>query len=251
MTHMPDCNIVNSKLDDLLDGALPQPEAAALERHITGCDSCAAARHETLGLRTALRAMPVPEMRPGFARAALAAAVTQDAHAQGRRRTPAVASHSRTARRDRGRRPGLMGWLGFSPWLGVATGAVAAGILVIALWGLPRDLATPHDPGARPAELTMTLYEPRDIAIAIDAPQAMPGARLTVSVAGGIELVGFGDTRELSWETDLEQGTNMLSLPVLAHSLELGRLTALVEHDERTQQIELAIRPDARTGERR
>ena len=251
MTHMPDCNIVKSKLDDLLDGTLPQPEAAALERHIAGCEACAAAHRGAGALRAALRAMPVPDMRPGFARAALAAAVGQEAHARDTGRAPAVASLPRAARQESRPRPGFMRWLGLSPWLGVATGAVAAGILVVALWGLPPDLATPESPAAQPAELAMALYEPRDISIAIDAPQAMPGARLTVSVAGGIELVGFGDTRELSWETDLEEGTNMLSLPVLAHSLELGRLTALVEHGARKQQIELAIRPGAPAGEGR
>ncbi|NHA15509.1 anti-sigma factor [Thioalkalivibrio sp. XN279] len=246
MSQMPDCKTLRSKLDDLLDGALPRPEAEALERHIAGCPACEATRADAEGLRAALRAMPVPGMRPGFAQAALAAAVAQDAG-----RKQAAVPAPREARR-RTRRFGFMPWPASPawPWLGAAAGAVAAGLLVVALWGLPQDAVTPVDSVPQAAELTLALYEPRDIAIAIDAEQAMPGARLTVRLAGGIELVGFGDTRELSWETDLDQGTNMLSLPVLAHSLEQGRLTALVEHGERRQQIELAIRTDAPESEK-
>lgn len=244
MSHMLDCNIVSAKLDDLLDGALPRPEAEALERHLAGCKACTTARTETEALRAALRAMPVPEMRPGFAQAALATAVAQDAG-----RKQAAVPPPRAARR-RTRRSGLMPWAGIFawPWLGAAAGAVAAGLLIVALWGPTQSIVAPESASAA-TEVTLALYEPRDIAIAIDAEQAMPGARLTVRLAGGIELVGFGETRELSWETDLDQGTNMLSLPVLAHSLEQGRLTALVEHGERRHQIELAIRTGVPGGE--
>jgi hypothetical protein len=244
MTHTPDCKTARSQLDDLLHGALPQAESRAIERHIEGCTACAAARAEAASLLAALRAMPVPEMRAGFAQAALAAAVAQDAG-----RKQATVPAPREARR-RSRRPGFAPWRGFAPWLGIAAGAVAAGLLVVSLWGLPREIVTPPGGDAQqPAEFTMTLYEPREIAIAIDAEQPMPGARLTVRVDGGIELVGFGDTRELSWEADLDAGTNMLSLPVLAYSLEHGRLTALVEHGTRTERIELAIRTTDATGD--
>jgi hypothetical protein len=249
MTHTPDCNNARSKLDDLLHGALPRAEADAVERHVEGCAACAAAHAEAVSLLAALRAMPVPEMRTGFAQAALAAAIAQDA---GRKQATAPAPREASRRSSRSRRWGFVPWPGFAPWLGVAAGAVAAGVLVVALWGLPRDIGTPQGDAVQgPAEFTMSLYEPREIAIAIDAEQPMPGARLTVRVDGGIELVGFGDTRELSWETDLDAGTNMLSLPVLAYSLEQGRLTALVEHGTRTERIELAIRTtDARGGEK-
>ncbi len=244
MTHTPDCKTARSKLDDLVHGALPQAEAHTIEQHISGCEACAAARAEAVSLAAALRAMPVPELRAGFAQAALAAAVAQDAG-----RKQATAPAPRAARR---RNPlfGFAPWRGFAPWLGVATGAIAAGILVVSLWGLPRDAAVPQGEEAQvPAQFTLALYEPREIAIAIDAEQPMPGARLTVRVEGGIELVGFGDTRELSWEADLDAGTNMLSLPVLAYSLEQGRLTALVEHGARTERIELAIRTTDAMGD--
>jgi hypothetical protein len=37
----------------------------------------------------------------------------------------------------------------------------------------------------------------------------------------------------------------MLSLPIMAHSLEAGRLTALVEHGDRTRRIAVDVRIDA------
>ena len=230
MMNMLDCTTVRARVDDLAFGELPAPEAAVWRRHVNDCPDGAAAVAQAESLRLALRAMPVPEPRAGFAAQALANARHQNAGL-------AAPSARRAPRRERYSAPNTDGW----SWWGGLAAAMAAGLVLAMLWGLPRGLTTPVDPAATAAPLRLALYETREIGIAIDADQPILGARLTVRVDGGIELVGFGDTRELSWETDLEQGTNMLALPVLAHSLEQGRLTALVEHQDGRQQIELTL----------
>lgn len=226
MTH-PECASERQRLDDLLDGYLPPQEAVAAEEHIAACGACAARRDATAALRRALREMPVPEPRPGFADAALAAAVR-----------PARPAHQAPSRASR---PWLVGWRRLELWMGAAVGAAAAAALMLVLWGLPQRGPVPEDP----ASVRVTLYEIREIGVAIDAPKAMPGATLTVLVSGGIDLVGFGERREVQWQTDLDAGTNMLSLPIIAHSLEDGRLTALVAHDDRSRRIDVEVRVDA------
>lgn len=230
MMNMLDCTTVRARVDELVHGELPAPEAAACRRHVDDCPDCAAALAQAESLRLALQAMPVPEPRAGFAAQALANARHQNAGL-------AAPSARRAPGRERSSAPRTDGW----SWWGGLAAAMAAGLVLAVLWGLPRGLTTAEDPAATAAPLRLALYEPREIGIAIDADQPIHGARLTVRVDGGIELVGFGDTRELSWETDLEQGTNMLALPVLAYSLEQGRLTALVEHQAGRQQIELTL----------
>jgi hypothetical protein len=236
---MLNCNSVRPRVDELLHGELSPGEIAACERHIGDCADCAAALADAEALQTALLSMPVPELRPGFAAEALAVARRQ--HIGPADAVPAETEKVLELPRRRRLRP--------DSWWGALGGALAAGILLAALWDLPSGTPVEKETPASPVEFRLALYEPRDITIAIDTEQALPGARLTVRVDGGIELVGFGDTRELSWEADLEEGTNTLSLPVLAHSLEQGRLTTLVEHGQRRQQIELAIRTDAPGGE--
>lgn len=226
MTHS-DCASVRQRLDDLLDGYLPPQEAAAAETHIADCGACASRRDAIVALRHALREMPVPEPRPGFADAALAAAIR-----------PVRPQHQAPARATR---PWFVGWRRLELWMGAAVGAAAAAALMLVLWGVPQRGPLPEDP----ASVHVTLYEIREIGVAIDTQTAMPGATLTVLVEGGIDLVGFGERREVQWQTDLDAGTNMLSLPIIAHSLEDGRLTALVAHDDRSRRIDVKVRVDS------
>lgn len=236
MTAMLTCGEARPRIDELLDGELPAADAIALDDHIEACDACAAALAHARSLRVALAAMPVPGPRPGFAAEALA---------QARRRHIGLVGADHAHRpQQAGHRPRRLARP--ATWWGGLAAAAAAAAVAILLWGGPQDGFVDPEPAA--AEFTLALYEPREIAIAIDADRAMAGARVTVRVEGGVELVGFPDTPELSWETDLEAGTNMLALPVLAYSVETGRLTALVEHDERRQQIELTLQGTATPG---
>lgn len=224
-----DCQLAQQHLDDLLDGYLPQAEAAATALHIAACGACAAQRQAAEEFRTALRQMPAPEPRPGFADAALAAAARQHASAS-------TAWGNSRARR----RPWGAPWQRLEVWAGAAIGAAVAMALMVALWGVPQ----PGELLPEPADVRVVMYEAREIGVAIDAGAAMPGATLTVFVEGGIDLVGFGARREVRWQTDLDAGTNLLSLPIIAHSLQDGRLTALVEHGERVQRIDVRVGVD-------
>lgn len=228
MNHT-DCQRAQQHLDDLLDGYLPQAEAAATALHVAACGACAAHRQAAEELRAALREMPAPEPPPGFADAALAAAARSHAPA------PTAWWKQRERRRPRG-----TPWQRLEVWAGAAIGAAVAMALMVALWGVPQ----PGELHPEPADVRVVMYEAREIGVAIDAGAAMPGATLTVFVEGGIDLVGFGERREVSWQTDLDAGTNLLSLPIIAHSLQDGRLTALVEHGERVQRIDVRVGVD-------
>jgi hypothetical protein len=224
-----DCQLARQHIDDLLDGYLPQAEAAATALHIGACGACAAHRQAAEEFRAALRRMPAPEPPAGFADAALAAAARQHASAS-------IAWRQPRARR----RPWGAPWQRLEVWAGAAIGAAVAMALMVALWGVPQ----PGELRLEPADVRVVMYEAREIGVAIDAGTAMPGATLTVFVEGGIDLVGFGERREVRWQTDLDAGTNLLSLPIIAHSLQDGRLTALVEHGERIQRIDVRVGVD-------
>lgn len=226
----PDCIQVREALDELLDGELPRDVAAAMARHVAGCTGCAAEHAAITVLREALRQMPVPAPRPGFAEAALAAAV---------RHAPTPPAKRASAASPRGR--GFAPWRRLEIWAGGTIGAVAAAALIAVLLGAPGPVGTPGEPpGVR-----LTLFEAREIGLAIDTETALPGATLTILLEGGIDLVGFAERREVRWQADLDAGTNMLALPIMAHSLEAGRLTALVEHGDRTRRIAVDVRVDA------
>jgi anti-sigma factor RsiW len=73
------CDRLPSQLDALFDGVLPATDASALRAHVAGCGDCAALHDAEVGLRAALRRLPVPTATPGFGERALA-------HAMGLRR---------------------------------------------------------------------------------------------------------------------------------------------------------------------
>jgi hypothetical protein len=212
------CTQARHRLEDLLDGYLSAADAAATELHLAECRACAAERQAAETLRTALRAMPAPELRPGFADAVLAEAARQHA--------PRVAPRRRS-------------WPRLDLWVGAAIGAAATAALVALLLSAPQQ--DPSRGTATPPGISVALHEVREIGVAIESDAAVAGATMTVLLEGGIDLVGFGERREVRWQTDLDAGTNMLSLPIIAHSLEEGRLTALVEHGVISQRIDVRV----------
>jgi hypothetical protein len=231
MTRL-DCQFAQQQIDDLLDGYLPRAAAQAIELHIARCAACDRAHRATVALRAGLKEMPAPELRPGFADAALARATGRLAVVAPVSRPGVSIGRPRPARR----------WRRFELWAGASIGAAAAAALLVMLWGVPQRAGSP--PEGTADGVRMALYEAREIGLAIDAETAVAGATLTILLEGGIDLVGFGERREVRWQTDLDAGTNLLSLPILAHSIEEGRLTAVVEHGDKTQRIDVRVRVD-------
>lgn len=161
-------------------------------------------------IRDALRAMPVPEPRPGFVDRAIANAVDVAAPAP-RRGWRAVV----------GRR---------EAWWGAAVGALAAALAIVAL--LPRAAL---DGGAN--DVALALNESREISVVIEAERELTDATIRIQVTGGVELAGFADQPQVEWTATLEQGANVLALPVYARLPGEGRLVAVIEHDGRTKRV--------------
>lgn len=158
-------------------------------------------------IRDALRAMPAPEPRPGFVDHAIANAIEAAAPRRGWR---AVAS-----RRE--------------AWWGAAVGALAAALAIVAF--LPRAGV---DGGAN--QVALAVNESREISVVIEAERELTDATIRIHVTGGVELAGFADQPQVEWTATLEQGANVLSLPVYARLPGEGRLVAVVEHGGRTKR---------------
>ena len=160
-------------------------------------------------IRDALRAMPVPEPRPGFVDRAISSAIEAAAPAP-RRGWRAVAS-----RRE--------------AWWGAVVGALAATLAIVAF--LPRAAV---DGGTN--DVALALNESREISVVIEADRELADATIRIHVTGGVELAGFADQSQVEWTATLEPGANVLALPVYARLPGEGRLVAVVEHGGRTKR---------------
>ena len=169
-------------------------------------------------LRLALRRMPTPEPRVGFVERALARAAVPQRVAQ--------ASLPARLRRFMSR---------WETWAGAALGAAAAAAVTIMLL---RPVDSTMGPQPR---LALTLHETRNVDVLIDSERELKGATIRIAATGSIALDGFDDEQHVDWQADLERGSNLLSLPVVARTAGKGQLVAVIEHDGRTRRVAVEL----------
>jgi len=159
-----------------------------------------------------LKDYPVPQAEAGFYDRALVRAV------------------HRGSRRQRNR------------WMLAGFGsAIAAGL---AIWVITAMLMTaPQLPDAEPAipGVTIAMEQERTVRLVFSSAEALDSATLTVSLPDGIELAGFPGQREITWETSLQEGRNLLPLTLIALTPAGGEVLARLEHKDRNRTFRLRV----------
>jgi len=119
--------------------------------------------------------------------------------------------------------------------------AIAAGLVLWMIGGF--FLATPDLPVADPTipGITMTLEEPRTINLVFASAEQLDTATLTVRLPAGIEMLGFPGQREVTWETSLNVGKNLLPLKLIATSPMGGEVFAILQHNDRGRTFRLRV----------
>ena len=121
-------------------------------------------------------------------------------------------------------------------------GAVAAGIVLLLASGLffnQPNVPAP-DAGTIPG-ISIALAEPSTVNLMFAAREPLDNAKLTVLLPDGIELAGFPGQQEVSWETSLAAGKNMLPLKLIATSPAGGEVIARLEHKDRNRTFRLRV----------
>lgn len=162
--------------------------------------------------------MPVPEPRPRFVDEALARASA---------RAPRVRAQQNAPKYDN---PLLRFFARWETWTGAVLGAGAAALVTF-------FLLRPLEQAPQPVGLALTLHEARQIDVLIDSERDLEGAIIRIAASGSVVLDGFDDEYQIRWRADLERGSNLLSLPVIARSAGKGQLIATVEHKGRTRRV--------------
>ena len=87
----------------------------------------------------------------------------------------------------------------------------------------------------------MTLAQPQTVRLLFASAEPLQDATLTVMLPDGIELSGFPGQREISWQTSLKAGQNLLPLNLIATSAMGGEVFAILQHDDRGQSFRLRV----------
>jgi len=203
------CHDIANLLDSREVLQLTETQQAAVNQHLRGCESCESEWRAVRALwDVSMTETPAP--RPDFFTQAV--------------RLATAAGARREARPPR--QPSF--------WQGAGFGAALAASLVAAV--MTFFIAAPGtDDIEQRAAITVALNETRDVDVAITSASALAQAQIRVVLTGGVRLAGYADHSELSWQTDLDEGVNRLSLPIVAIDGKGGRVLVEVAHASKHQ----------------
>ncbi|NIR31859.1 MAG: hypothetical protein GWN84_21595 [Gammaproteobacteria bacterium] len=210
---MMNCRDFDRIMDDLLDGALSPLMAQGARRHAGSCAPCASRLGYARALQEALRMLPVEPASPGFRERVL----------------EAVGAGAHTRRPAARLRPAI------------ATGFAATLALGIAL-GAFLNRAPPERQAVPQVVLAQADTRPQTVRLLYESSEPMQGVTFTLRVPAHLDLEGFEGRRELTWQADLDAGSNLLRLPVIARRPGTGYLEAQLTHAGRTRTFRVHVR---------
>lgn len=178
----------------------------AADWHRQNCELCNSYYRDWI-LREAMKAMPLPQPRTGFADESL-----------------------RLARKKVARKRVM-----------TSAGLSAAAVLLVAvvLTVLPmRQSLTPALNGDLVSEADAT---EKTVRVVIEAREDRENAMLTIDLAENIEIKGFPGQRRISWHTDVKQGRNLLELPLIVDSSEQGYVKLSYRYNGSQKALQIPI----------
>jgi hypothetical protein len=209
-----------------LDGQLDAAHAAAMREHASRCRGCALAASDERIIRTALRELPVPTLRPDFKREAVRAA-----RVAGRTLRRKMLEHD----------------------VRIAALAASSAIAVLVFAALRAPIPTQSAQGfdtvsADKVEVyAVTEGEVQALRLRIQSPRDFDGVRFSVELPDDVSLAGQPGVRAMTWEGRLRKGSNVLELPLLAQAGAAGRVATRVAWGDFEQHLEtrlVSVPPD-------
>lgn len=203
---MMNCTQFQNRLDDFLDGTITGLPAEAAADHYAKCPDCRGSAEAQWRLRTMLRDLPVEPPSPGFT----ARALRQARH---------------PARRTRS---------------GFAAGFGSAAAIALLIWAVAGQVHGPATPDGS-ATVQLAVAEQRQVNLVFEVPVDIQGAELAMELPAHVELAGFPGKKSLSWRTDLAQGRNVLTLPLIGHASTDGELIARITYGGTEKQFRVRM----------
>lgn len=212
------CEQFDWLIDEFIDDRLAAAEDAAIHEHLQRCSRCADALAEHHRYLAAMRSLPSPGATPGRL-----AHMLRQAHLQGE-----------LAEQRRSPRGAFLA--------GFATAAALALVVLAHQW--PHQSA--QSPAAEAAVLAIadqTLK--RQVTVVINVPADMPTATLALDFPGSLRMEGLEDLGHVAWSVNLEQGANVLTLPLtVAAGTDLAApqtIQATVRYEDREKIFDLPV----------
>lgn len=203
------CTDINTLLDSYLDDQLDAFQRHSFEAHVAQCNHCQQQLARAQQILAELRQQPVPAASRHFRQQAFAA-----------------------VRQHHTKKP---------PAYIFATGFASAIAASFILWFSASLLFTSPELPQAPA-ISIAMHEIHTVRLMIDAGADISQARLSIGLPENMRIDGYPQNTQLTWQTDLRQGQNVLSLPLKAIDSGEGEMIARVSYGETTREFRIAIK---------
>lgn len=193
------CDTANSFLDNFLSGRLAESDAKLVSEHLGECPSCAQNYQDSKVIFEALQELEVPAAPNDFADRVIRNAIRNQPHKRPANMLTYVAS-------------------------GIAASFVVLFLLTFTL------VDSSKTSGSSP--IVLIGNEIKTVKLAIESARTVEGIKMTIYLSDNLEISGYEEMKNISWETRLEKGTNVISLPISAIAQGDGKIKASVEFRE-------------------
>lgn len=189
------CQSCQALITEYVDETLTTDMEARVREHLAQCADCRIELEFQRMIRSHLRDLPVPAMRPQF---------KDELSAKLRPKTQWQWPQ----------------W-GFGAGFGAALALCSVVFLAASLWILPVQ----QD---RVPDVMLSVNETVPVTLSFDSPQAFTEVEFSVELPEHFQIVGAPQQRYFRWTAGLNKGTNVLTLPITATRAYRGELVARI-----------------------
>jgi len=204
------CTDINTLLDDYLDDDLLVHEQSAIEAHINNCTACQQSLKDAQAVREALASLPFVEASDNFESKVFAEVRRQNRDGQSDRR-----------------------------FLNGFVTALAASVF---LWVAAPMIFAPQESLSGSNVISVAMNETRPVRLLFEAPGSIAQVAISLELPANVELKGYPGRSQLSWNTSLKKGQNVLALPINAIEAGKGELIAHLTYGDTTKTYRLILK---------
>ncbi|VAW59669.1 hypothetical protein MNBD_GAMMA08-1381 [hydrothermal vent metagenome] len=202
------CEDIQTQLDDYLDNHLIVGSKREMDLHINNCSACRQHLDDAMVVRDALKSLPIEETSADF-ESRMFANVRKQQSQNGNRFISGFAT------------------------------AMAASVF---LWVASTTIFVPQQSDNTPTAISIAMHEARPVRLLFDAPSDLQQVTLSIELPANVELDGYPGRSQLSWNTRLKKGQNVLTLPINAINVGKGELVAQLTYGDKQKTYRLILK---------
>jgi len=114
----------------------------------------------------------------------------------------------------------------------------------LAIW-FASSVYLPEMPGqsaSQQATVSVALNQQQTVRLMFEAQSDIQQVSLSIDLPNNMQLAGYPGRKQLSWQTSLKKGSNVLALPVMAVDPGEGELVARLNYGDKSKTVRVLLK---------